>query len=106
MVVFLWASHLHNLTFLGMKDYKSTPEWARIDEIMWHYRFRTTAEFARHLGLKRTENLYQIKRGNNRISFALADAICEKFPQINKGWLLCGDGEMMKQPDHDPTTRT
>ncbi len=73
------------------------PCWERLDEIMWRYRFRNATEFARYLELKRPEVLYQIKRGNHRISFALADRICDKLPQINKGWLLCGEGEMLKK---------
>ncbi len=76
---------------------KSNPCWERIDEIMWHYRFRKVTEFARHIELKRPENLYQIKQGFNRISFSMAEKICDKFPDINKGWLLCGEGEMLKQ---------
>ncbi len=75
----------------------SNPGWDRIDEIMWYHRFRNVTEFSRHIGLKRPDKLYQIKRCRNNISFALADMICEKFPQISKGWLLCGEGEMLKK---------
>ncbi len=54
----------------------------------------TAGYFARYIGLKRAENLYQIKRGNNGISLKLAKMITEKFPQISLLWLLKGDGEM------------
>lgn len=54
----------------------------------------TTNRFAKYIGLPRGENLYQIKRGNNGISLDLAESICIKFPQINKLWLLTGEGKM------------
>ncbi len=50
--------------------------------------------FALSLGLSRGENLYQIKRGNNRISRELASTIAARYPQISRGWLLTGEGEM------------
>lgn len=54
----------------------------------------TTNHFAHHIGLKNGENLYQIKRGNNKISRRLAEAIVEAFPEVSEAWLLAGDGEM------------
>lgn len=51
--------------------------------------------FAHHIGLSRGENLYQIKRGNNGISLNLAERIVTHFPQINRLWLLTGEGEML-----------
>ena len=50
--------------------------------------------FARHIGLARGENLYQIKRGNNGISIDVAQRVVAKFPEIDKLWLLTGDGQM------------
>lgn len=47
---------------------------------------------ARHLGLPRGENLYQIKRGNNNISRDVAVRIHSKFPQFSLLWLLTGWG--------------
>ncbi len=73
----------------------NNPYWERIEEIMWYYLFRTASEFSRHIGLRRTENLYQIKRGNNRISLKLADMICERLPEVSKGWLLTGEHRML-----------
>lgn len=52
----------------------------------------STNYFARHIGLARGENLYQIKRGNNGISLDVADRIVSKFPQVDKLWLLTGRG--------------
>lgn len=54
----------------------------------------STNYFARYIGLPRGENLYQIKRGNNGISLDVADRVVAKFPQIDKLWLLTGEGTM------------
>jgi DNA-binding XRE family transcriptional regulator len=70
--------------------------WERIEMIIWCYDFNNVSELAHYLGLKRPENLYQIKRGNNNISLSLADKICKKFPHVNKCWLFCGKGDMLK----------
>ena len=43
------------------------------------------------------ENLYQIKRGNNGISLDVADRIVTKFPQVDKLWLLTGEGQMFAE---------
>ncbi len=59
----------------------------------------STNYFARHIGLLRGENLYQIKRGNNGISRNLADMIVKSFPEINLLWLLTGEGQMFTEPD-------
>ncbi len=65
----------------------------------------STNYFARHIGLARGENLYQIKRGNNGISLDVADRIVSKFPQVDKLWLLTGGGadvrgrETARRPD-------
>lgn len=58
----------------------------------------STNYFARHIGLPRGENLYQIKRGNNGISLDVAQRIVAHFPQIDKLWLLTGDGQMFADP--------
>ena len=50
--------------------------------------------FALNIGLRRSENLYQIKRGNNGISKELAETIVVRYPNISKGWILAGEGEM------------
>lgn len=55
----------------------------------------TINHFAKHIGLSRAENLYQIKNGNNGISQKLAHRIVEAFPAISIGWLLSGEGVML-----------
>lgn len=59
----------------------------------------STNYFARYIGLARGENLYQIKRGNNGISLDVADHVVAKFPQIDKLWLLTGEGHMFAALD-------
>ena len=67
--------------------------WERIECVI-RWTNLTINAFAKHIGLPRAENLYQIKRGNNGISGRLADRIAETFPQISRTWLLTGDGTM------------
>jgi len=67
--------------------------WQRIEAVI-KWANMSTNYFARHIGLPRGENLYQIKRGNNGISFDVADRVVAKFPQIDKLWLLTGEGQM------------
>ncbi len=67
--------------------------WIRIAEVI-KWANMSTNSFALHIGLPRGENLYQIKRGNNGISIDLAERIVAKYPQIDKLWLLTGDGTM------------
>ena len=68
--------------------------WERIEAVIKMAQM-TTNGFARHIGLSRGENLYQIKRGNNGVSQNVADRIVEKFPEISKMWLLTGEGHMI-----------
>lgn len=67
--------------------------WQRIEAVI-KWANMSTNYFARHIGLARGENLYQIKRGNNGISRDVAERIVAKFPQVDKLWLLTGDGQM------------
>lgn len=75
-----------------MKE-KQQQNWQRLEAVI-RWANMSTNYFARHIGLIRGENLYQIKRGNNGISLNLADRIVSTYPQINKLWLLTGEGDM------------
>lgn len=68
--------------------------WKRIEAVI-KMAGMTTNGFALHIGLCRGENLYQIKRGNNGVSFDVADRIATKFPQVSKLWLMTGEGQMI-----------
>lgn len=73
--------------------------WERINQIIRHYSFPSVSAFARHIGLKRGENLYQIKRGKNGISRELAQRITHSFPNISQAWILTGEGAMLPETD-------
>ena len=68
--------------------------WQRLEQVV-DWSNMSTNRFALSIGLKRSENLYQIKRGNFGISKELARLICQKYPEISKLWLLTGEGEML-----------
>lgn len=56
-----------------------------------------TSSFATHIGLSSPQTLYQIKSGKHDISRSLAERICTHYPDIEFGWLLAGEGEMIKE---------
>lgn len=68
---------------------RDNENWKRLSEVI-----RTTGHnvnsFARHIGLPRGENLYQIQRGNNGISFDVATRIHDKYPEYPVAWLMFG----------------
>ena len=68
--------------------------WLRLEKVINRANM-TVNSFGRHIGLMRSESLYQIKAGRFGISHNLAQRIVEKFPDISLGWLLSGEGEML-----------
>ncbi len=72
---------------------KQNKNWERLEAVI-HWADMSTNYFARHIGLPRGENLYQIRKGNNGISKDVARRVVERFPEINEMWLLTGSGEM------------
>ena len=70
--------------------------WQRIEQVIKWAGAASVSAFARELGLNRSENLYQIKRGNNGIRKDLADTIVSKYPLVSKAWLITGEGEMLQ----------
>lgn len=75
---------------------KTNKNWERIESVV-RWSGMTVNRFAIHIGLSRSENLYQIKNGNNGISQKLAQRIVEVFPEISIGWLMTGEGFMLKE---------
>ncbi len=71
----------------------NTP-WERLEAVIIAHGFRSINAFSRHIGLRRAENLYQIKRGNYNISPRLAATITRHFPTVSRGWLITGEGQM------------
>ena len=69
-------------------------KWRRLERVI-KWTGLSINSFALTIGLKRSENLYQIKKGNNGISRDLAELITAKYPSVSKGWLLTGEGETL-----------
>lgn len=75
-------------------------DWQRLEQVIKWTGLSTNA-FAMGIGLKRSENLYQIKRGNNGISKELAELITRKYPALSRAWLLTGEGEQFAAEEAD-----
>ena len=69
--------------------------WQRLEQVV-KWSGMSTNRFATTIGLKRSENLYQIKRGSFGISKELARLVSQKYPEISRLWLLTGEGQMMQ----------
>lgn len=67
--------------------------WERLQKVIEQSGLSINA-FALSVGLKRAENLYQIKKGNHEISRDLARKITNKYCNVNEAWLLTGHGDM------------
>lgn len=74
---------------------ESNPEWERLYAVILWAEMNPNS-FAKQLGYPKAETLYRIKRGLNGISRNLADRIVLSFPNISKGWLLSGEGSMLR----------
>lgn len=72
---------------------KISDYWERLSAVI-ELAEMTPNYFARYIGLHSGENIYRIKRGQNGISRDVADRVVSKFPQISKGWLMTGEGQM------------
>ncbi len=68
--------------------------WQRLERVI-NWANMTINYFGHHIGLPRSEPLYQIRAGLHGISKGLARRIVEHFPEISIGWLLTGEGEML-----------
>lgn len=60
--------------------------------------------FALRIGLGYPDSIYHIQRERNGISDKLADRIVMAFPEIDKGWLLTGEGDMFRSGDKQRAT--
>lgn len=52
---------------------------------------------AHELGLKSQQTFSDIKRGKHGLSKNLCESILERFPEINRDWLLFDEGEMLSK---------
>ena len=84
-----------NLSFIAIirlimkSDITPNPAWERLSEVI-DYSGLSVNAFAKAIGLKRGENLYQIKKGNNGISPNLAKRINQVLPCFSVAWLISG----------------
>ena len=51
-------------------------------------------QFAVELGYQQATTIYNIIKRNSTPSKPTIDKICDRFPQVNKDWLLTGHGTM------------
>ena len=53
--------------------------------------------FSEKIGLERPQAIYDILKGKTKsISLAMQDKILSVFPELNRTWLMTGEGEMLK----------
>lgn len=58
----------------------------------------TPSVFAKKLGEKRPQRIYDIQNGKTKkLSPEIADKIVSVFPVINRTWLLTGEGDMLNE---------
>lgn len=67
----------------------------RIEALLKHSGLNAK-RFSMQIGLPHPDGIYHIRHGRNRISTKMADRIISAFPEIDKGWLLTGEGEMLR----------
>lgn len=62
------------------------------------YSMMNPKKFSEKIGLLRPQAIYDIQNGKTKnISPSMADKIISVFPEIDRGWLLTGDGEMLRE---------
>jgi hypothetical protein len=71
------------------------PDSERLKEVIKHYNMSSNG-FGRYLGLDNSQKIYDILKNRNGISRDLAEIIKAKCLDINIGWLLTGEGSMVK----------
>jgi DNA-binding XRE family transcriptional regulator len=67
----------------------------KINKLLEHFSLNPS-DFAKVVGLRYAQNIYDIQKDKVDISKQIAAKITTAFPEINKNWLLTGEGEMMK----------
>lgn len=69
--------------------------WLRLEQVI-SWAKMSTNQFAHHIGLLRPDNIYHIKAGRVGISKNLVQHIVGRYPEISSGWLLTGEGSMLR----------
>lgn len=69
----------------------------RISQILL-YSGKNISELSRYVGFKTPQAVRELLKGNTRtLSEVAENKILAAFPEINKDWLLTGEGEMLKK---------
>ncbi|MDR1652882.1 MAG: helix-turn-helix domain-containing protein [Prevotellaceae bacterium] len=66
----------------------------KINKLLEHFSLNPT-DFAKRLGLKYAQNIYDIQSDKVNISKSMANKIVKVFNDIDKNWLLTGEGAML-----------
>jgi hypothetical protein len=53
-----------------------------------------TRSFAITCGFSQPTTIYSVIKNNSKLTTSTLNKICDRFPQVNKDWLLSGLGEM------------
>lgn len=69
-------------------------DYQKIELIRKFKDFTSDSKLADFLGLKNSQVFYDIKAGKHRLSRKIIDIILDKIPELNKNWLLTGEGDM------------
>lgn len=68
-----------------------------IDKLLEFFQLNAKS-FSEKIGLDRPQAIYDIQSGKTKgISPRMADKIISAFPEVDKAWLLSGEGEMLKE---------
>ncbi len=65
----------------------------RLKEIIEEDYHTTAAMFARKWGCQRAQTLYNVLQYKNNLTNNLLDKICAAYPEINRAWILTGQGD-------------
>jgi len=58
-----------------------------------------TRSFAVTCGFSQPTTIYSIIKNNSKLTKNTIDKICNRFPQVNRDWLLTGFGTMFNESD-------
>lgn len=70
--------------------------YQRIEVLKKYLLISSDQAFAKELGMRSAQTIYNIKKGIQSISKTMANAIVKKWPQIRYEWLMEGEGEMLE----------
>ncbi|HFA9664970.1 TPA: hypothetical protein WM907_001062 [Neisseria gonorrhoeae] len=78
----------------------------QIIEALADYLKISVAELSQKAGYERAQSFYDVLNGKTKnISPKMANNIVSAFPEINKDWLLTGNGEMLIEEEEEPYLR-